>query len=172
MNSIYLYRCAGSKRYKRLYNRRISGSPALRLLTGITISRTRTNTSVVTPSSVVSKHVSIVQGTLSAGQFSRVSIVSCTMGCTSKCCNPFHSTTSSTPQFNSHHKCRVSPTGDHRTVGRISLSVRRNTSVVVIGPTLTCLSVIRRVHRQVGHPITICGIDNRCTVIGTTTTGK
>lgn len=171
--SIYLYRCARRNRYNMLRgNYAIGGSRALPLLTGITMSRTRTNTSVVTPSGVVSNCIGTVHRTLSTTNFGRVPVVTCSTGFTSTCCNPFHTTTSSTPSTNSHGNCRVSPTGDSRTLHRITLSVRRNTSVIVIGPTLTFLSIMRHMRRAFGHPLYICGIDNRCTVIGTTTRGN
>lgn len=167
--SMYVYRCASRKRYKILYNRSMGGSTALRLLTGATISRMRTNTSVMTPSSVVSKHMHTVHRTLSTGKRCKTPVVSCTMGCTSTFCKPFHSTTNSTPSFNSEGDCRVSFRGEERKVGRTLASIRRNTSVVVMGPTVSCLSVISRMSGTMGIPITACDMDNRCTVIGTTT---
>lgn len=172
VTSIYLYRCADRNRYNIIYNRRVLGSRALPLLSGVTIDLTGTNTSVVTPSSVVSNEISTVEGTLSRGKLVGAPVVSCDTGFTSNCCSPFHSTTRSTPRFNSEGDCRVSCTGNGRTLHRVTSSVSRNTSVIVIGPTLTCLSVMGTTDRHFSLPLITCGMDNRCTVIGTTTRGN
>lgn len=172
VTSMYLYRCASRKRYNLVESKVVLGSRALPLLTRATIDCTHTKTSVVTPDSVVSGHMKTVHRTLSTTKFACAPVVTCSTGFTSKCCKPFHSTTRSTPKFKSQGACRVSPTGKHRTVQRIRRSVTRKTSLVVTGPTVTCVSVVARVHEGCGVPVITCGIDKRCSVMGTTTTGK